>query len=140
MTDVRARQFTVEPDVAREMIINLIGRRLSFAVEMEDYKKAAAGHSLHDVICIAVGAQLDKRHETHLYAEGIVQRTRDDATWWALALLRDRVCFSVKCTVYPKEMGRPDEWDFTAEREKRRGLDHDVRKQLAQHGVTRVDG
>lgn len=135
MTDHRAHQYSVEPDKAAEMLVNLVRLKRNFAVEMEDYKTAAAGHSLHDVICIAVGAQLVKRHDTHLYAEDMVHKTRDDATWFALALLRDRICFSVKVTVYPREMGRPDEWAFTAERAKRRGLDHDVRKQMADHGV-----
>ena len=121
MTDNRARQFNVEPPQAREMIVNLLGKRLPFAMEAADYKRGVQGTNLHDTICIAVGAALDKRNATHLYAEDIVFRDRDNATWFALDCLDKRICFSVTHAIF-----RPldtEEWRFICEREKRRGLE-----------------
>ena len=121
MTDYNARQFNVEPPQAAEMIVNLIRLRKAFAMEAEDYRRGAYGHSLHDTICIAVGAALDKRNATHLYAEDIVFPDRDNATWFALDCLDKRICFSVTHAIFRPQDA--EEWRFVCEREKRRGLE-----------------
>ena len=121
MTDTRAHQYNVEPDVARTMLINLIRHRKHFAVEMQDYLRGVQGTNLHDTICIAVGAALDKRNDTHLYAEDIVFRDRDNATWFALDCLDKRICFSVTHAIFSPQDA--EEWRFVCEREKRRGIE-----------------
>lgn len=111
----RAHQLTLEPDRAKDYIVNLIRTQRDFAMEIDAGLKDAYGASLKDVVCIALGGRLVERAD-YLLAKGIVLRTRDDATHMALKFLREEICFHVVAKPLPMNQC---EWHFTAERSQR---------------------
>ncbi len=98
--------YTLEPDRAREMVINLIRRRVPFSLDQEDT-------TAKDVRVIGVHGDLVERAETHDYARRLTCTHRDEATHFALNAEREGFSFTVRPTEYPD--GRC-EWSFTLER------------------------
>lgn len=99
-------EYPVEPDVAREHVVNLLRRRVAFVVDQDP-------DVLKDVLVIGVGGALRERGDTHEYARELTCTSLDDACQFALNCIRDGFAYSVTPRGYPD--GRT-EWMFVAER------------------------
>jgi hypothetical protein len=115
-TTARPHQLVLEPDAAREHILNLLRRRAKFAVELDETARDRSGGSLKDVVCIAIGGEFIERPKTHDYAHRLTCQSLDDASHFALNCLSGSLCFAV---AYERHPDKREEWMFTAERRKR---------------------
>jgi hypothetical protein len=111
MTDYRAHQLVIEPDQAKEHVINLLRKRRKFVLEVDPTLP-----QMKDVVCIAIGGEFQERRATHDYLKEIAVQTLDDAIHFGLNCLRHEVSFAVAPMDYP---GGRTEWKFTAERPRR---------------------
>lgn len=105
-----ARHYTVEPDRAKEMILNLLRKRRRFALTQQ----AEYGH-MYDVVNITIGGSLVERRETEEYAHSMVCENLDEACQFAVNCLNNHLSFAVYVTQNP---GHHEQWVFSAERNK----------------------
>lgn len=110
MPDHRAHQYSVEPPQAKEMAVNLIRKQRKFAVEIDPTLRG-----MKDVVCIAIGAELEQRTATEEYAKGITCKTLDDACQFVVNCIDEELSFWVDPRIVH---GHPVEWVFTIERNK----------------------
>lgn len=99
----------MEPDHAREVVVNLIRRQTTFVCEIDPAK-------VKDMVCIALGAVWEKRPD-YDYVD-MTATALADACQFAHNCVRDEMSFGVTVHVHHREPN----WQFTAERPKRRTI------------------
>lgn len=99
----------MEPDRAREVVVNLIRRQRKFVAEIDPAQ-------VKDMVCVHLGAEFEKRPDQDYVDMTAV--TLGDACQFAYNCVRDEMSFG--CYTYYRD-NQPN-WQFTAERPKRRGI------------------